>query len=108
MVQNAIPTIATSSGGTNTALNVTAAVVVKPTKGILHRITVIAPGSGGALVVNDNTQLGGSNVNANAFVNIPFGSLTIGQIIPLIWPCTNGIVVSQVPTGGAVFAISYA
>jgi hypothetical protein len=44
---------------------------------------------------------------ANEIVTIAFGSLTVGESIPLEWPCGNGILVSAVPTGGSQFSISY-
>lgn len=45
----------------------------------------------------------------NQIVTIPFGALTIGEVIPLEWPCLNGILVSAVPTGGTTpsYAIAY-
>jgi hypothetical protein len=92
-------------GGNATALNVTAAAVIKATPGTLFRVAVSAPGSAGALTLNDNTALTG-NAAANAIVSIPYGSLAAGQIITLDWPCAAGIVVSAVPTGG-VFAATF-
>jgi hypothetical protein len=93
-------------GGNVAALNITAAVAIKATPGTVFRITVSTPGSAGNLVINDNTQTGGTNTAANQILSVPFGSLTAGQVITLEWPCANGITVSAVPTGG-VFAMTY-
>jgi hypothetical protein len=97
---------ATNPGGNNSALNVTAPEVVKPAPGTLHRIIVQNPGTGGALTVNDTATVDGVGV-ANQILSIPFGSLTVGQVITLKTPCAIGIVVSAVPTGGGAVAISY-
>lgn len=88
-------------GGVSASLNVTAAGVVKPTAGVLARILVNAPGSAGNLTLNDVATTGAAAA-ANQILTIAFGSLTVGQVISLEWPCGTGIVVSSVPTGGAV------
>lgn len=92
-------------GGISAALNVTAAAVIKGVSGVLVRILVNAPGTAGNLTVNDVATTGGAAA-ANQILTIAFGSLTVGQVIALEWPCGTGIVVSAVTTGGA-FAISY-
>lgn len=94
-------------GGRFSALNVTAAKVIKASNGgTLFRIIVQTAGSAGSLTINDNTALGGTNTAANTLCSIPFGNLTSGRIIKGQWPCANGIVVSSMPTGG-VIAVSY-
>ena len=95
-------------GGTSSLLDITAAQVVFARPGCLVRILVQAPGTAGALTLNDNTQTGGSNVAANQIMSWAFGSMVAGQVIELNWPCLNGLVVSAVPSAGSpVFAISY-
>jgi hypothetical protein len=97
-----------SSGGNSSALQVTAAAVIKATPGRLAKITVVAPGTtSGALTVNDCATTGAASA-ANQIVSIPFGSLTAGQVIALDWPCQVGIVVSAVPGGGSPqYSISF-
>ena len=100
-----VQTVNTQPGGTQSLLNVTAAVVVKATPGTLMRIIPETVGTAGSLVINDNTATGGSNVAANQINSIPFGSMTAGVPVILEVPCKNGIVISAVPTGfvGSVF-----
>jgi hypothetical protein len=86
-------------GGNSTALNITAAAVIKALPGTVFRIAVVAPGSAGVLTLNDVATVGAAAA-ANQIVSIPFGNL-VGAI-PLDWPCAAGIVVSSVPTGGQV------
>jgi hypothetical protein len=93
-------------GGNRTTLNVTAAQVIKAAPATLYRITVIAPGTSGALTVNDATSVGSATAT-NEILSVPFGSLVAGQVITLEWPANTGITVSAVPTGGA-FSVSYA
>jgi|GEM_PF-3048092 len=93
-------------GGYRTTLNLTAAQVIKGGSGTLYRITVIAPGTSGALTVNDATSVGSATAT-NEILSVPFGSLTAGQVMTLEWPANTGITVSAVPTGGA-FSVAYA
>jgi hypothetical protein len=92
-------------GGNISALNVAAAGVVKNTPGMLFRIVVEVAPTAGNLTVNDLAANSGAAV-ANQIISVPFGSLVIGQVITLDWPCKNGIVVSSVGTGG-VYGIAY-
>lgn len=92
-------------GGINEALDVTAPAVIKATPGILVRVQVLVAGSAGNLTINDCATLGAAAV-ANEIASIPFGSLSLIQPLVLEWPCATGIVLSAIPTGGAV-SISY-
>jgi hypothetical protein len=100
---------AVSGGGSRSALNVTAATVIKATPGRLVRINVLGViGTGGALVINDCTTTGAATA-ANQIANIPFGSLVVGTSILIDFIGTLGLTVSAVPTGGTPqFAIMFA
>lgn len=94
-------------GGSSSALNVTAAAVIKATAGKLAKIVVVvAPTTSGALTVNDVATVGGA-ATANEVFSIPFGSLTAGQVITLDWPCATGIVVSAVGGGTPQYSVSF-
>jgi hypothetical protein len=99
----------TSSGGELATYNVTAAAIIKASPGRLCKIVVIAPGTtSGALTVNNLTTTSGGAA-ANQIISIAYGSLTVGQVITLDWPCSVGIAVTAVPGGGSPqYNISYA
>jgi hypothetical protein len=102
------PSTATAGvpGGNTAAYNlVTTAQVLKGGPGILMRLLVTTPGSAGNLTFNDCATVGAAAA-ANQIVSIPFGSLTIGQMITFEWPCIAGIVVSALPTGG-LYSVSF-
>jgi hypothetical protein len=84
---------------TQSRLNITAATVVKATKGRAVRVSVVVAGSA-AGTVNDNNLTTG-NAAANTVAPLP---TTVGTIT-LDWPCVTGIVV--VPGTGQTIAISY-
>ena len=86
--------------------NLTATAVIRSGKCILRTIIVNAPGSSGSLVINDNAQTGATNTAANSILSIPFGSLTVGQIIRLEVFCQNGIVISAIPVGGGFSVVT--
>jgi hypothetical protein len=98
------PTIGT--GGLHAHFNVTAAAVVKASPGTLYRVQVITAGTGGSLTLNDCTTTGAA-ATTNQIITVAFGTLVAGYTLWIDWPCLSGIVVSAVPTGGAVLAISY-
>jgi len=100
--------VITENGGTNSALNVTAAKVIKAAPGRLARISVIAPGTtSGALTINDCLTTGAATTSNEVFT-IAYGSMSVGQVIALDWPFQVGIVVSAVPGGGSPqYSISY-
>ena len=105
MPQGPIKVSVTQPGGNKSALDVTAAAVVKSTNGILFSITTSTAGTAGDLVLNDVATVAGAAA-ANQIISIPFGSLAAGSVVTLKWPCSTGIVVSAVPTGW-VGAVSY-
>jgi len=93
------------ASGSASALALSAGVnLVKATPGRVARISVITAGTAGNLAVNDSATTGGVAAG-NIIWSLAFGSVTVGQIIELEWPCAKGIVVT-VPTGGAV-SVSY-
>ena len=96
-----------TTGGLKSALNVTAAAVIKATAGRCVRIVVIAPGSAGSLTLNDCATTGAATT-ANEIYTIGYAALSAGQVINLDWPCATGVVVSAVPSAGSPqFVLSY-
>lgn len=97
-------------GGSQTKLNMTAAAVVKGSKGRVARVTIVSPGTtGGAFTLNDATTVGGANAG-NVIWTLPVASAlnVAGQVFDLDWPCANGIVLSAVPTtAGPIINVSY-
>jgi hypothetical protein len=93
-------------GGDRTTFSITAAQVIKAAAATLYRITVIAPGTAGSLTFNDCTSVGSATA-ANEIYTAGFAALAAGQIVTLEWPANVGIVLSAIPTGGAV-SVSYA
>lgn len=91
----------TAGGGRSSAINLTAAQVIKGAPGRLCKIVVLGVvGTGGNLTFNDCTTTGAATT-ANQVLNLP-GTTAVGTVITLDWPCVNGIVCSAVPTGGTV------
>jgi hypothetical protein len=94
-------------GGTQTAINITAPTLINPRRCVLWTVHIIAPGTAGLLTINDAASLDAAD-DSNVLFSVEFGALTAGQVIPLRWPVTSGIVVSAVPTGASVnIAFSY-
>jgi len=91
--------------GNLSALDVTAAAVIKASAGTIMRIAVLNNGSAGSLTINDCLTTGAAAV-ANEVFTVGYAALAVGQIITLEFPMETGIVVSAVPTGG-IFAIAY-
>lgn len=88
------------ASGLKTALNVTAAAVIKVGAGRLARIIVIGGGTtSGAFTLNDAATIGGA-ATANELYTHAFGA-TAGTIINLDMPFVNGLVVSAVPGAGS-------
>lgn len=106
MAVNPLAVYPQNPGGLFRALNITAATVVKNLPGQIYRIIVNTVGTAGSLTINDNNATGGTNNAANTILTIPFGSLTLGQVITLECDTNVGITVSAVTTGG-VFAVTY-
>ncbi|WP_342704274.1 hypothetical protein OHZ10_08135 [Burkholderia arboris] len=92
-------------GGALSALDVSAATVVKNSPGTLVRITVLAVATGGTFGAYDATTTGAA-ATANAIVQYASGYPAVGSVITLEWPCANGIVINP-GTGGAV-SVAYA
>lgn len=93
-------------GGALTKLNVTAAAIVKAGKGRVARLVITGAGTGGSWTLNDIATTGAAAA-ANAVWTLA-GTAAAGTVIDLDWPCTNGIVISSVPTGGTPsIAVSY-
>jgi hypothetical protein len=91
-------------GGNQSALNITAAGVINASPITVYRIVVNNPGSAGNLTLNDCTTTGAADA-ANEIYTAAYSSLNSGQVIKLLWPCLNGLVLSDLPTD-AVIAIS--
>jgi len=98
----------TTSGDTASALNKTAAAVIKATPGRLGKLLVVSGGtaSNGSFVFNDCATTGAAAA-ANEIFAIPSGAAA-GTVYDLQWPCLTGIVMSAVPTAGSpIINISY-
>jgi len=97
-------------GGISSALNLTAAAVIKATPGRLVRIVIAAPGStSGAFTFNDCATTGAAAA-ANQIFTLAYNATAnvAGAVFTLEWPCSTGIVLSAVPGGGSpVVAVSY-
>lgn len=86
------------AGGVYAAFDVSAPTAIKASPGYCARICVQADGD---ITVNDSATTSG----ASASNQIYSGSVTAGQVVPLLWPCSAGIVVSAVTS--ATVAISF-
>ena len=97
----------TTTGGTKSALNLTAAAVIKASTGRIAKVVIVAPGSGsGAFTLNDCATTGAATA-ANTIWTQAFGG-TAGTVINLDWPCAVGLVLSAVPGAGSpILAVSY-
>ena len=94
-------------GGFKSALNLTAAALIKAGKGRASRVIVLAGGTtSGAFTLNDSATVAGASA-ANALWSLPFGAAA-GSIFDIDEPFTNGLVLSSVPGAGApILAVSY-
>jgi hypothetical protein len=101
---NAQASVLTTAGGQSSALDVTAATVVKALPGRLVRITVLTAATAGTFGAYDTTTTG-SAATANAIVQYTAAWPAVGTVITLEWPCANGIVVN--PGTSGVVAVSY-
>jgi len=102
---NAQNSILSSAGGQHSALALPAgANLVKATPGRIVRLSVLALGTAGNLMVNDCATIG-AVTSANTIYEMGFAGATEGLVVDLQFPCTYGIVVT-VPTGGMV-SVSY-
>jgi hypothetical protein len=107
MSQNQGVFVTNPTAGTKNALGVTAAAVIKAGAGRVSKISVLGVvGTGGALTINDCAAVADAAVGNQVFTTA--GTVAVGTVIALDFPCVTGIVVSAVPTGGTPrFAISY-
>ena len=78
MPQGVVPVQPYRPGGLYSALNVTAAAVVKASAGLIYRITINTAGSAGTLTINDAATTGAAAAG-NVVYNAAFGALTPAQ-----------------------------
>jgi hypothetical protein len=97
--------LAVTIGGIRSALNLTGASVIKATPGRLNKLIIIDGGTGGAFILNDWASIDTAGA-ANTIFVLPSGA-TPGTVIDLDWPMTTGIVLSAVPSGTPIIAVSY-
>ena len=90
--------VAQTGQGLSTALNITAATVIKASAGRLARINVIVAGAAGT--ANDCATTG-AVASANQVAVIP---AVVGPLL-VDWPCVSGIVVA--PGAGQTIAVSW-
>lgn len=93
-----MPNFAPGPLGANSALNITAATVLKAAPGALYVISVIAAGST-AGAAYDATSTTGNSAADQVFV-IP-ANAAAGSFYVLNWHCQNGIVIAP-GTGGTL------
>lgn len=90
-----------AGGGNSSAVNISAAQVIKATPGRLCKIVVNGVvGTGGNLTFNDCATVAAATTANQIYFGI--GTLAVGTVVTIDWPCVNGIVCSAVPTGGTV------
>jgi hypothetical protein len=96
-----------ASGGNSNMLNITGPQVVKAAPGRIAKFVVLGVvGTGGSITINDATTVAGATTANQIYTNT--GTLAVGSVINLDFPCLNGIVISAVPTGGTVqLAVSF-
>lgn len=95
----------TSVGGEKSALNQSAAAVIKATPGRVAKLVVITAGSGGNFTLNDCATTGAAATSNEIFTCA--GTTTAGTTFAIDWPCLTGIVLSAIGTSTGVCAISY-
>lgn len=108
LILDAVNLLTVTRGGISTALDLTAATVIKGSAGRIAKVVVVAGGtaSDGAFELNDSATTGGASA-ANEIISIPAGTAA-GTVIDLDWPCANGITLSAVPSAGSpILAVSY-
>src|SRR5579859_4536005 len=90
-----------TKGGSKSALNLTAAAVIKATPGRIAKVIEVAGGtaSNGAFTLNDVATVGGAAAG-NEIMTIPSGAAA-GTVYDIDWPCAAGIVLSAVPSAGS-------
>lgn len=99
-IQTSVPGVAPGlPGGVSSAINITAAQVIKAKPGVLATLVCVVAGS---ITLNDSATTGGAGATNEFYTN---ASMTAGQVVPLNWPCFAGITASVVTTG--TFSISF-
>ena len=108
MPQGPISTSVFNAGGTKSALDVTAAAVIKATPGRLATITISGTvGTGGTYTFNDCATTAAA-ATSNQIISLAGTTAVNGVPIVFNWPCAVGIVLSSFATGGApILSISY-
>jgi hypothetical protein len=81
------------TGGVLAAYGITAAAVISSGPSTLCTLACQVAGS---IVLNDNNSTSSGNSIANQIFS---GSMSVGQILELNWPCATGITASVVTTG---------
>ena len=92
-----------SRGGSNSTLNVTAAVAIKASAGRVGKVVIVAPGStSGAFTINDAATTGAATA-ANTIWTLAYNATAnvAGATFELDFPVSSGIVVSAVPGAGS-------
>jgi hypothetical protein len=106
MPQGPLATLDFALSGTHSALNVTAAGVIKAYPGRLMWLHVVAPGSAGVWTFND-CLTSGTVAAANEIISIPynFTGIVAGSFVNLNnFPFSVGIYLSVVPSAGSPIA----
>lgn len=98
------------SSGEKSALNQTAAAVIKVGAGRVGTVIIVAPGTtSGAFTLNDCATTGAAAA-ANEIWTMAYNATAnvAGAIIPIDFPVTTGLVLSAVPGAGSpIISISY-
>lgn len=97
-------------GGLSSALNLTAAAVIKATPGRLAKIIIVAPGTtSGAFTFNDCATTGAAAASNEVWTMVYNAASNLtGAIFTIDFPFQIGIVLSAVPGAGSpIIAVSY-
>jgi hypothetical protein len=79
---------------------------IPPRQPYIQYAFVMAAGSSGNLTFNDAASLADCTVD-NQLISLPFSELSGGDMLTLFRLCTNGLVLSELPTGGHVSVLWY-
>lgn len=86
-------------GGARSALDITAATVVKASAGVLYRVSVTTAGSAAGSVYDYASTSGQGASDLVASIPNAVG------VTELLWPCNTGILI--VPGTGQIVSVSY-
>lgn len=92
------------ANGLATALDITAAKVIKTGKGRCVRLVIITAGSAGNWTLNDCATTGAAAAS-NELFSVAGSGTAAGSVFTIDAPVTNGIVVSAVGTGGVAILV---